>query len=61
MIVIMLVVRLCIMVIECLFVACSCYEKMLLVCWNSSLATRTYGFKLNEVELPHEVATVITV
>ena len=61
MIMITLVARLSTMVVTCFLIACSCYKKVLLVCWNSSLVERTHGFKLNEVELPHDVSGVITI
>ena len=58
---IMLVVCLYTMVVTCFLVVCSCYEKVLLVCWCSSLVARTHGFKLNEAEIPHNVAVVTTI
>ena len=61
MIVIMLVVRLCTMVVTCFLIAYSCYKKVLLVFWYSTLVMITHGFKLNEVELTHNIAAVITV
>ena len=60
MIVIMLVVHLCNMVATCFLTARSYCKKFLLVSWYSSLVARTYGFKLNEVELTHDVAMVMT-
>ena len=60
MIVIILVLRLCTIVAKYFLIECIFYKKVLLVCWCSSLVATTHVFKLNEVELPHDVDMVIT-
>ena len=61
MIVITLVVRLCTIVLTHLLIACSYYKKVFFVFWCSKLVERNHELKLNEVEIPHDVAVVIDV